>query len=198
MLEMVVVLAVMLIIGAMVSVNAVTAVRAIRLHEAGTDYANLLQQARIRAVQDDRYYAVLTDNTNHRAYIDLSGDQNYTATAKEPSIAVNPSITALPFSSGPAESNLQALFLPAGALAQASINTGKTASGPTFGPRGLPCAPVTSGLFTTCPSLGTPTSFITFLQNTQDSSWEAVTVTPAGRVRLWAYSTKTSTWSPLD
>jgi hypothetical protein len=75
------------------------------------------------------------------------------------------------------------------------VNT--TASGPIFGPRGLPCTPVTdAGGHTTCPFL-TPTSYITFLQNTQSTAWEAITVTPAGRVQLWSYN-GSSDWSPLN
>jgi hypothetical protein len=53
----------------------------------------------------------------------------------------------------------------------------------------------------TCPYLTppnyTPVSFVTFLQNTQSGKWEAVTVTPAGRVRQWSYD-GTGTWSPMN
>jgi hypothetical protein len=42
-----------------------------------------------------------------------------------------------------------------------------------------------------------PASFITFLQNTGNGKWEAVTVTPAGRVNLWIYD-GASNWSSMN
>ena len=99
----------------------------------------------------------------------------------------------MPFASGPGLTNLESQFLPPGPSSLGTVNT--TAPGPTFGPRGLPCTPVTSGGYTTCPFL-TPTSFITFIQNTQDQSWEAVTVTPAARIREWKYNG--TSWTALN
>ena len=83
--------------------------------------------------------------------------------------------------------NLKSQFLPV--TGQGTVNTSGT--GPTFGSRGLPCTP-TGG---TCP-YQPPTSYITFMQNSRTTKWEAVTVTPAGRVRIWSYGG--TTWSPMN
>ena len=190
-IELLIVLAVALIAAAMAFMNMQAAMRTGRLRTSANNYANLLQQARIRAVQDDRYYTVLT-TTNAAgipfAYIDIAGTQTF-ATG-DPMAVLSQSVTPQPFNSGPARASLMALFLPAGT----SGTVDPTAPGPTFGPRGLPCKPVTNSGYTTCPYLQ-PTSFITFLQNQQGGAWEAITVTPAGRIRMWAYS---NTWSPLN
>jgi prepilin-type N-terminal cleavage/methylation domain-containing protein len=57
-IEMCVVVAIVMIVGAMVFVNATTAMESIRLSQSATSYANLIQQVRMRAVQDDTFYTV--------------------------------------------------------------------------------------------------------------------------------------------
>ena len=154
-------------------------------------YANLLQTARIRAVQDDRYYAVVSDTVANppRAFVDINGNGLYDT--GEPMMVFPQSVTAQPFASGPSTANLKLQFLPA-----TGQNTVNSANPPTFGPRGLPCVP-SAPLNGTCNYLQ-PTSYITFVQNTLSGRWEAITVTPAGRVRLWSYDANSSTWSGLN
>lgn len=194
-LELMVVLCIAFIAAAMVIPTATTAIRGIRLGASGTSYADLLQQARVRAVRDDRYYTVIPvaaqGNNPPIAFIDLAGTGAF-ATG-DPTMVFAQGVTPMSFASGPGLTNLESQFLPPGAASIASVNT--SAVGPTFGPRGLPCTPVTSGGYTTCPYI-TPTSFITFMQNTQGGAWEAVTVTPAGRIREWRYSG--TSWTPLN
>jgi Tfp pilus assembly protein FimT len=188
-IEMVVVCAILMIVGAMVFVNAARLLQGIRLNGSATSYANLLQQARIRAVRDDRFYSVLTTTTSNdpAAYVDIGQSGSY-ATG-DPMMIFSQNVSPQPYSSGPGKSNLKAQFLPSNAPSN-TVNT--TAGGPTFGPRGLPCSP--SG--NTCPSLATPTAYITFLQNSATSKWAAVTVTPAGRIQSWSYDG--TTWNPQN
>lgn len=172
-------------------------VRTVRLSESGMNYANLLQNARVRAVQDDRFYAVLTTaggtGTPPTAFVDLQGTGVY-ATG-DPRMVFPEGVTPMAFAQGPALANLESQFLPPGANSLATINT--TQPGPTFGPRGLPCSPVVGAVgSTTCPST-TPTSYISFFQNTENTQWEAVTVTPAGRIRQWSYEGG-GTWLPRN
>ena len=187
---MITVVAILLIVAAIALVNVQRAVRTVRLRGAGTDYANLLQNARMRAVKDDKFYTVLTNiGTNPPiAYVDINGSGTYDL--GEPEAAFRPNTTPAGFASGPAVANLKSQFLPPTPSAQASVAVG--GGPPTFGPRGLPCTPVGGS----CPYL-TPTSFITFIQDT-NGGWAAVTVTPAGRVRQWAYDSTGNSWSPLD
>jgi Tfp pilus assembly protein FimT len=189
-IELVVVGAIGMIVSAMTIPLVINSVRQYRLRTAGTDYANLLQQARTRAVRDDRFYTVLTDATNNRAYIDIPGSGTGYVSG-DPMIALPTSIVPKAYSTGPAVSNLISQFLPANS--SGTVRT--TAVGPSFGPRGLPCTP-SGGTCLILDGAGLPSSFITFFQNSQDLRWEAITVTPAGRIRAWSYNS--STWSPLN
>jgi Tfp pilus assembly protein FimT len=194
-LELCIVVAVLMIVAAMLFINAVTAIRNIRLHQSAVNYANLLQNARIRAVQDDTYYMVRTDATTSppRAFVDVSPTKTGVYAAGDPMVNFLQDVTPMAFSDGPGLDNLEhnILFLPAGG----DVTVDTSDPGPTFGPRGLPCQPIAVVGGTTCPSM-TPTSYITFLQNAQSAKWEAVTVTPAGRVGIWSYDG--ATWSPLN
>lgn len=185
---------------AAVTVEAVQrATRNLRLQGAAISYSDLLQQARIRAVRDDKFHTVLTTpvvgNTPATAFVDIAGGGVYAA--GDPVVNFPTGVTPMPFASGPNLAGLEAQFLPPGPGSLQTVNT--TAAGPTFGTRGLPCTPSAAGPNATCPYLspaGLPTAYISFLQNTQSGAWMAVTVTPAGRVRQWSYSG--GNWSPLN
>jgi prepilin-type N-terminal cleavage/methylation domain-containing protein len=191
-IELMLVVFIALIVGAFAMVNAVSAARSIRLSEATTDYSNLLQKARIQAVTSDTFYSVLTDTskTPDTAFVNVNGA---TYAKGDPVIAFPRDVKPMPFASGPNLSNLESnpQFLPAN-----NQNTVQTTIPPTFGPRGLPCKPTGVGANTTCPSLLTPTSYITFFQNSVSQKWAAVTVNPSGRIRRWSYDG--STWSPVN
>ncbi len=195
-IELLIVVSIAIVAAAMAMMTMNNAVRSVRLSEAGTEYANLLQKARIRAVQDDRFYTVRTAPGSAyapaTAFVDLQGTGAY-ATG-DPRMAFPEGVTPMAFAQGPALANLESQFLPPGANSLITINT--TQPGPTFGPRGLPCSPVAAGVSMSCPST-TPTSYISFFQNQENTQWEAVTVTPAGRIRQWSYD-GTGTWLPRN
>lgn len=190
-LEMAIVVGLILIATAIALLLAQNVIRNVHLHQTAANYANLLQQARVRAVQDDAYYSVVVDTSTSpaRAFIDIQ--QNTTYATGDPELLFNSDVTPMSASSAPNVSNLKSQFLPSTST-WVTVNT--TAEGPTFGPRGLPCSP-TSVAGGTCPYL-TPTSYMVFMKNVRSQNWVAVTVTPAGRIRLWSYGT--STWSPLN
>jgi len=190
-LELMIVVAIALILGAFAIVNGVSMARGFRLSEAATDYSNLLQQARISAVKFDTFYTVLTDtsSTPPKAFVNVKNPTSYVA--GDPTVAFPRDVWPKSFSSGPNLSNLEAQFLPS----SGGLGTVNTVNSPTFSPRGLPCTP-TTGTYTTCTSLAQPTSYITFFQDNQSQKWTAVTVNPAGRIRRWSYDG--STWSPVN
>lgn len=193
-LEMLTVVAIVMIVAAMTVIGIGTAARSIRLHGAALDYANLLQNARIQAVKDDKYYTVRTDTVANppTAFIDINSNGSYDV--GEPTMVFRSGTTPQPYAAGPAVANLKTQFLPPTPLALASVAA--AALGPTFGPRGLPCTPTpNAGGSTTCPFL-TPTSFITFIQGA-GGGWVAITVTPASRIRQWHYDSNAN-WRPLD
>jgi prepilin-type N-terminal cleavage/methylation domain-containing protein len=193
-IELLVVVAISMIAAAMALPLVSNAVNQIHLSSSATDYANLLQRARMQAVQDDTYYQIRTQTLSGDpiAYVDINKNASYDT--GEPMMVFASGVTFKAQSAGPALSNLKSQFLPSGSVAQGSL---QPTAIPIFGPRGLPC--VVSG--SACPYLdagGKPFSYLLFIQNTQNNRWEAVTLNPAARIREWAYDTKSSTWSPLN
>ena len=193
-IELLIVVAISMIAAAMALPLVSNAVNQIHLSSSATDYANLLQRARMRAVQDDTYYQIRTQtlSSDPIAYVDINKNGSYDT--GEPMMVFASGVTDKAQSAGPALANLKAQFLPAGPVAQGSLQSSAI---PIFGPRGLPCK--VSG--SACPYLdagGKPFSYLLFIQNTQNNRWEAVTLNPAARIREWAYDTKSSTWSPLN
>jgi type II secretory pathway pseudopilin PulG len=199
-LELMAVVCIVMVVAAIAILSVQKMTRAVRLQGAATDYSNLLQNARIRAVKDDKYYTVLTDPGANPpiAFVDINGNGTYDAPLHEPVMSFRQNTTSAPFASGPSVGNLKMQFLPPTPSGQASVAAG--GGPPTFGPRGLPCTPIAGAGGTTCPYLTPPnfmpTSFITFIQG-PSGGWEAVTVTPAGRIRQWAYD-GAGNWSPLN
>jgi len=193
-LEMVIVIALVLIAGTIALLLAQQVTRSVHLQEAATNYSNFLQQARIRSVQDDNYYSVkivaASGGNPAMAYIDVLQSGTFNA-VKDPVIYFTSDVKQQSRTSAPNVSNLESQFLPAG-----GTGTIDTTHSPTFSARGLPCSPSsTSG--GTCYST-TPTSYEVFFKNTRSLNWEAVTITPAGRIHQWSHSAASGTWSPMN
>lgn len=192
---MAIVVALLIIAMTIALLMAQNVVRSVHLHQTAANYANLLQQARVRAVQDDHYYSVVitpaSGTSAATAFVDINGDTSYTG--GEPLLIFNSDVKPMATGSAPDVDNLKSQFLPSSST-WVTINT--TAPGPTFGPRGIPCSPVTNAGYTTCP-FTTPTSFMTFVKNVRSQNWEAITVTPAGRIHLWSHGSS-GTWSPMN
>src|ERR1051326_1126752 len=78
MLEMMITMAIILIVAAL-AIPTMNVIRIAKLREAGSNYSSFLQQARITAIQNDSYYAVVpkTTVTPHQVFIDLNGDSAF-------------------------------------------------------------------------------------------------------------------------
>src|SRR5258708_29254476 len=196
MMEILIVMPIGMILLAMVTPLVTTTLNMYRLRGACSDYTNLVQRARMRAIGDDQYYNVvnvvgLPPAGTMNAYINtgttatggpVAAPQGYVVGA--PATAFNPAVVIRAPGGAPNVANLYAQFLPGIALGAVVINP--NAWGPTFGPRGLPCQPnvATGG---TCsytsqaPNVvGLPIAFEIFTQNVLTGIWEAVTVNPSG------------------
>ncbi|HEY8671123.1 MAG TPA: prepilin-type N-terminal cleavage/methylation domain-containing protein [Terriglobales bacterium] len=209
--ELLVVLGIAMVLMAMGWPLVVNVVNSYHLRGASADFANLIQTTRMRAVQDDRYYNLVTNVgplvppnvIDAFANTQLASPQNYAL--GDPAIAFDASILIQPRTAAPNVANLEAQFLP---TPNVTINPTTNTWGPSFGPRGLPCQP-SAAVGGTCsytstsagangPGPGLPMAYETFFRNIRNNTWEAVTVNPASRVREWNYDRVTNTWSALN
>src|SRR5436309_3317838 len=117
-IELLIVVAIGMIAAAMALPLVSNAVNQIHLSSSATDYANLLQRARMRAVQDDTYYQIQTQTLSGDpiAYVDINKNGSYDT--GEPMMVFASGVTYKAQSAGPALSNLKSLFLPSGPVAQ--------------------------------------------------------------------------------
>jgi len=191
-IELVLAVAVIMILAAFAIPNFTSAMHTAHLKGVVSDYSGLLQNERIRAVGDDRYYsAYIIGNSPSEAFVDIypqqtngaSGTGGTAVNPNDPLIPINNEIRQKAVGTAPNTSSLQLLLLPANSPV-VPLDGSSTASPPTFGPRGLPCKPL-SGV---CDTLGGPQAYWTFFQNTVTQQWGAVTITPAGRIQRWIYT----------
>ena len=197
MLELVVVILLVMVASSFALPKILTAVHGYRLHGAGTDFSGIAQAARWRAVQDDRYYSVyfITQGGTLQAYVDIF-PQNINGSSgngsagpmdpKDPQIAITAEVAPQAQANAPSTSALKGQFLPAGTPV-VPIDGSVSTSPITFGPRGLPCLPTATNGGSVCDSAGGLQAYWVFLQDSSTQMWEAVTITPAGRIQVWEY-----------
>lgn len=156
-----------------------------KLRGTASDTSGLIQTARIRAVQDGKFYSMYASST--QAFVDLNG--NGVFDAGEPSIPFTPEVAPIAATSAPATTNLYSQFLPAGSTIGPSANMAYdgTTTPITMSSRGIPCKTQTATGGTVCESGGGAIPFWIFFTNTVSGEQEAVTVSPAGRIRKWYY-----------
>lgn len=178
-IEMVVVVAIALILGAVAAPVLMNTVNTIKIRYAAVDFSGLLQKARMEAVRKNSFYPVLPTTSlgsgDNAYFADINPrDGNYQA--GEPLIALGRvTVHAGTGSGAPQESAFTGSF---------SFTQNSTSTKATFNARGLPCT-YTSPSQTTCleaPGYG----FFYFLSGPQ-STWAAIAITPSGRVQVWAY-----------
>jgi Tfp pilus assembly protein FimT len=203
-LEMLIVVAIVIALAAFVIPNLMRGARTWRLRGAGTDFAGLLQQTRLRAVQDNRFYSVyLLAGTPQQEFIDIypqrangtSGTGGTAINPGDPAVALHSEISQQPQAAAPNTADLKTQFMGANPAGAVVYDASTLVSPVTFGPLGLPCKPtnVTGG--TVC--RGGPLAYWVFFENNASQQWEAVTVTPAGRIQRWVYSADNGTWAKL-
>jgi prepilin-type N-terminal cleavage/methylation domain-containing protein len=195
MVELLMVVVVVLIVAGIAVPNIMNFMHAARLRGAGTDFSSLLQTARVRAVQDDRFYSTyIIAGPPQQAYVDVTGNGGTGVVAGDPLIGISFEVTPVAAANAPGTANLQGQFLPTGS--GLTVKDGSTTGTPViFGPRGLPCTTQSASGGNVCDSAGGATAFWIFFQDTSTQAWEAITVSPAGRIQKWQYGG--SAWSKL-
>jgi len=210
-LEMTTVVVIMMIMTAIAIPAFMTPIRQARLRGSESDYANLLQMARTRAVNDDRYYSVYIQaaagSAPQMAYVDIYPQNVNGASGKgapptgsytagppaDPMVTLSSEAVPQAQAAAPNTSNLFTQFC--GSCASAIIKN----TAPTWGPDGLPCTPAIAagGTGTVCNSGGGPIAYVAFFQSSTNQEWDAVTITPAGRIKTWYYDAS-GTWAPFN
>ena len=200
---MVMVIIVLIIAGAAIP-KLQTAVRVAKFRGAVSDFSGLLQTARIYSIRDNRYYSTYllaaSGNIPQEGYVDMlpigttgaSGNGGTSVAAGDPLVTIPSEVTKQAAANAPNTSNLKTQLLPASTPV---TPTDSTTTPITFSPRGLPCLIVTVTGGSVCNSLGGPAAYWIFFQDNLTTNWEAVTVTPAGRIQKWYYTG--SAWNKL-
>jgi prepilin-type N-terminal cleavage/methylation domain-containing protein len=208
-IEMLLVVVIILIVSAMAIPAALNMIHTFRLHNATTEFTSIVQQARMRSVKDSNFYPVRYKDTKPitEAYVDITKNST-------PDITCTTTLNCDPLASWSDEVTPQAVgtFPSAGDVVtlQNLVLAGTAASGVTFldgydivnspitfSPMGIPCVPngwtstnVCNTASTSAAESNTVVAYYMFFQNIVTKKWEAVTITPAGKIQKWQYSGK--------
>jgi prepilin-type N-terminal cleavage/methylation domain-containing protein len=207
MIELVVVVAILLILAGISAPKILGMIETQRMQSTTLAYASFLQEARYRSEQAGQWSEILFDTSDPSvaiAYVDLNGDNQ--RQPSEPSVQIPAPIT-VPDPAG-APTAITSGFSTAsllGAIPLTVDNTpatwnqdGTQTPGLAFNERGLPCQRTSAAVACTNSTLtnvgGTlvsaPVAWVTYFAYPTSNGgtlYSAVTVTPAGRIKVWNY-----------
>ena len=182
MVELMIVCVILVIISGIAVPNIFRTYRNYQLDSAGHSVASLLQQARIQAVKTNlpAYVNYTNAAAGNMAFVTNNpANKTYTYIAGQSDAQLSPAVT---FENGSPDPSTP----PDHAQLDAYLNVAPQVGGTIgFNARGLPCTE-TGGNPTVC---STAAGFEWFMQSA--GGWEAVTVTPSGRIKSWRLSTAT-------
>lgn len=182
-IELLIVLAITLVLTALSLPMIITAVHTAHLRKIAANYEGILQNARLRAVQDNRFYTVRSGPAGGGAnviYADIY-PQNADGTSGSGAYTTNDPAAEMPSD----------VAVNTGAPIQSSLATkmgftptvvDNTTTFAAFNARGRPCTPSASA----CSDTG-GVGYVIFLYSSITQAWEAISVSPGGRIRTWAY-----------
>lgn len=200
-LESLIVIVIISVLVSMQIPQALSMVHIFRLNNATSQFGGLAQSTRSFAVRDSSPYSVyfVRNVPITEAFIGIKGSMF--DDVKDPLTSWSAEVAPQPATSAPSTLALEtAAFLSTSGVSTSAITVIDgfvvSSSGVTFSQMGTPCAPVTHGSATVCNSStsSTAVAYWTFFQNSASGAWQAVTISPAGRVQRWSYS---GTWKLL-
>lgn len=203
MIELMVVIVIIMLIAGMATPSLVRAITTIRLRSGVGGVASLVQRCRIEAVRSNRIMVVRQDFLNDKitpvfwidgAMKDTTSKQDGKIDQWEGLITVNRDLQLVPYTDAPAFPYNDLLGYPDSKLKDLPFNL-------AFNQRGLPCpANSTASVITSCNLNITETAtsdasyqYFFKMKSTFGDQWGSITVTPAGRVRVWTWNGKS--WS---
>ena len=209
-IELMLVVSVSVILAGIAVPKLLSAIYSSRLRGVMADFSSLLENDRIYAIRDNRFYSIYilgaTGTSPAEAYVDMlpksltgaSGNGGTSVASGDPVIAMTSEVTPQAASAAPNTSNLSSQLFPS-TTTVAPTDANSSSSPATFGPRGLPCATltVTQGTVSgsVCDSSGGPVAYWIFFKDSRSGNWGSVTVTPAGRIQKWYYDFGSLVWT---
>jgi len=187
-IELIMVVAIGLVVAAMAVPSLSRGIATIRMRESLGGAASLLQRTRIEAVKSNRIRAAryqVVQNTP-MVWVDTNGDNTIQSTEPQVQMAREVEVQFSP--------NVPPTSFPSSTLLGYNQTASPTPFNVGFNQRGLPCTPNTStGLPSLCDlctittTAGSNNGFLYYFKMTSyfGDRWGAITVTPAGRIRVW-------------
>jgi len=181
-IELMVAVAIVLILAAVAIPNIAIIVANYRLDASGRSIVSLMEAGRILAVKTNQAQYVIPDPTRTPGFAYVASDPSADYTLGGLSMELAPGLS-FPASGLPDHQQLDA-YLGSSVVVKVGTSVG-------FNARGLPCmAGNTAG--TLCRQIdpvlaGTP-GFLWFVKGPAQNAWEAISVTPAGRIKNWRLS----------
>jgi prepilin-type N-terminal cleavage/methylation domain-containing protein len=186
-LELMIVLAVTVILGAIAVPRMIGTFNDIKLRYVATNLSGLLQSARIQAVRTNTFYSVQAGVQAGRPiyYIDKP-TAGYVV--GDPLVPIDPAVT---ITQGP----ITAAPNAGPFLASLNFTVDPAADPPSFSARGLPCI----GAANACPQVPGQ-GFVMFMSRTGVAGnipWLAVVVNPSAHIQIWSCDTS-GNWIQRD
>jgi len=205
--ELMVVVAIILMLSAVAIPNVLRGMRLLRLRSTATNAVGIVQQARQLAARDNRNYQVLlgvAPGSNLPVlYVDLNADNACNRGEPLSPLATDVVLPNVP-PPGVNDNRLEAAMIPGVALGTVNLVISvDRASAPSFNPRGLPCQAVLppgpngiAGCNQVVAPGGKQVAFGFYLQSTTQpvDGWAAISVSPGGRIRRWAFDNTAQDW----
>jgi prepilin-type N-terminal cleavage/methylation domain-containing protein len=174
--ELMIVILIIMVVSAIAVPTLLNTIADVRLRSSASTMQGILQQLRMQAVRDNTPYtlrSVVAGGTT-LLYVDTDGDSAQDSNepavgfARDVALAAsgNPSATSMGFGS-----------------ALSGYTTSGTPLAVSFNARGLPC--------TGSAACNTTKGYVYYLsqqRTTTVTAWAAVTITPAGRIKVWTWS----------
>jgi type II secretory pathway pseudopilin PulG len=202
--EMVAVVGIAIVLAALSVPYLAAAMANLKVRSAADELAGLFQQARMRAVRDNKFYSVINNNALNAQVQGGCVDLNWNTRcgADEPSIEYPGEVQVV---GAGAPSTLvitcgNATVACPGGYSGLDFFPEPTDAKPSFSARGLPCVgnpantepswPAGAQCFILDPNTNRQVGFLYVLRynGALGASYSAVAVTPAGRVTVWTYS----------
>lgn len=221
MLETIIAIAILMVLAGVTAPKVLGMIETGRMQSTTRAFASFLQQCRYRSETDGQWYQVLFDTSSPSstiAYLDINGDS--LRQTNEPSVEIpfpitipDPANAGIPTGFGNQNilgaTPLTVDTAPAtwNCLHALNCQSPSQVAGLQFNERGLPCQRTSSTAACTNTTQITSTSCAPLTQCTAPVAWityfayptssggtiyAAVTVTPAGRIRVWSYQGGTS------